>query len=89
MTIEKNSRFCSDPTDYSISCDYGKSKNCVVGFEADDTDFSTIVASLRNDNWQVFKDEAGEWNHICPACKEEKKKLALKTFSEKAREQLD
>lgn len=31
-------------------------------------DFLEFVAELKDDGWKVFKDEDGEWRHLCPDC---------------------
>lgn len=40
--------------------------------DSDEGDFSEVWDKLKRDGWVCRKDDAGNWCHYCPNCREDK-----------------
>jgi len=55
---------------YEVFCDF-----CDHVEEIDtDGDFQELLDQMKENGWENFKDEDGEWEHKCPICVENDKK---------------
>ena len=43
--------------DKDITAEYGE-----------DNGFMSMIESLKEENWKIYKSETGEWSHLCPDC---------------------
>jgi len=57
---------------FEIECDFCGiteefEKNISAKFD-EDNGFFDMISSLKDDNWNIYKSDNGEWGHLCPDC---------------------
>lgn len=63
-----------DIDEFEVECDLcgvtqSHDKDVTAGYQ-EDNGFMDMIQSLKDEGWKIYKSYMGEWNHLCPDCKD-------------------